>query len=58
MYSEQAAALGYSPERLRDIVEQSIIIKSPESKELFMVEAQLSGAANGGLFKDTYQIEF
>ena len=58
MYSEQAAALGYSPERLRDIVEQSIIIRKPESKKLFNVEAQLPGAANGGLFTDTHQIEF
>jgi hypothetical protein len=58
MYSEQAAALGYSPERLRDIVEQSIIIRTPESKKLFNVEAQLPGAANGGLFTDTHQIEF
>ena len=58
MHSEQAAALGYSPERLRDIVEQSIIIQKPDSKELFNVEAQLPGAANGGLFTDTHQIEF
>jgi len=66
VYSEAAAALGYTPERLRDIVTQYILIEKPDLAQEFRVEETLQrkangglqGAANGGLLKNTYQIEF
>lgn len=58
LYLEQAAAVGLDRDRLKSIVEDFIKTNKPEYKTLLEVEAQIAGAANGGLFKDTYQIEF